>query len=65
MFVIKPLLAALTAPLPRPAGSPAGVSAPEAAPVLTPEEMTRERALGIVNSNPQQAANVVKEWLQE
>jgi flagellar biosynthesis/type III secretory pathway M-ring protein FliF/YscJ len=30
-----------------------------------PEDASRERALGIVSSNPQQAANVVKEWLQE
>jgi flagellar M-ring protein FliF len=69
MFVIKPLLATLSAPVPyRPVSIPAGApgmphaTMPQAA---VPEDLTREKALGIVNANPQQAANVVKEWLQE
>jgi flagellar M-ring protein FliF len=69
MFVIKPLLTTLSAPVPyRPVsvapGAPGGMPA-AAARAPGPEDVTRERALGIVNSNPQQAANVVKEWLQE
>jgi flagellar biosynthesis/type III secretory pathway M-ring protein FliF/YscJ len=28
-------------------------------------DISKEKALSIVNSNPKQAANVVKEWLQE
>jgi flagellar biosynthesis/type III secretory pathway M-ring protein FliF/YscJ len=32
---------------------------------MTAEEGSREMALGLVKNNPQQAANVVKEWLQE
>jgi flagellar M-ring protein FliF len=69
MFVIRPLLKTLTAPVPfRPSVSMAGGGAaggPSVAAQQSPEEMTRERALGIVNSNPQQAANVLKEWIQE
>jgi|WetSurMetagenome_2_1015567.scaffolds.fasta_scaffold00033_57 flagellar M-ring protein FliF len=76
MFVIKPLLVTLSAPVTyRPSvgvaaggsGGPgvAGVAQSPMAQASTPEDLSRERALGIVNSNPQQAAGVVKEWLQE
>jgi flagellar M-ring protein FliF len=69
MFVIRPLLKTLAAPISYSRSvSAAGGAAPgmkaSAAPMM-PEEASRERALGIVKSNPQQAANVVKEWLQE
>ena len=70
MFVIRPLLRTLNAPMPyRPAamaaaGAGGGAGMQNQAPAA-PEDASRERALGIVNSNPQQAANVVKEWLQE
>ncbi len=75
MLVIKPLLKALSSPVvyrtPEgaatygPTGMPGMMGAgPQAAPP-TSEEAARERALGIVGSNPKQAAGVVKEWLQE
>jgi flagellar biosynthesis/type III secretory pathway M-ring protein FliF/YscJ len=46
------------------AGRPgAGVAASVAS--AFPEEASRERALNIVQTNPKQAAGVVKEWMQE
>jgi flagellar M-ring protein FliF len=70
MLVIKPLLKTLSAPVTyrAPLGMPGmpGMPGPVAETVpLTPEEVSKERALGIVSSNPKQAAGVVKEWLQE
>ncbi len=73
LFVIKPLLKTLSAPMPArmpesmpgTGGGPGGPGAHAYAPPPPPEEASRERALGIVSSNPKQAANVVKEWLQE
>ncbi len=74
VFVIKPLLKTLSAPmtyrmqegLPR-QGMPGalGVGPMSMPGPVTPEEASKDRALGIVTGNPKQAANVVKEWLQE
>lgn len=77
IMVIKPLLKTLSAPMtyrmpegmtapgmPAP-GAPAGPGGAAYAPPAAPEDISKERALGIVNANPKQAANVVKEWLQE
>ncbi len=71
-MVIKPLLKTLNAPMtyrmpegmPSP-GAPAGPGGFAYAPPPAPEDISKEKALSIVNSNPKQAANVVKEWLQE
>ena len=71
-MVIKPLLKTLNAPMtyrmpegmPAP-GAPAGPGGFAYAPPPAPEDISKEKALSIVNSNPKQAANVVKEWLQE
>jgi flagellar M-ring protein FliF len=74
IFVIKPLLKTLSAPvtyrmqegLPRPGMPGAPGAGPMPMPVpATSEEVSKERALGIVSGNPKQAANIVKEWLQE
>jgi flagellar M-ring protein FliF len=67
VFVIKPLLKTLSSPVPyrQPAGMAAGGMHAAEDQARTPEEMSRERALDMVNSNPQQAANVVKEWMKE
>ena len=72
MLVIKPLLKTLSGPvtyrmpqgIPTP-GAPAGPGGAAYAPQPSAEDVSKERALGIVNANPKQAANVVKEWLQE
>ncbi len=71
-MVIKPLLKTLSAPVtyrmpegvPGP-GASAGPGGLAYAPPPAPEDVSKEKALGIVNANPKQAANVVKEWLQE
>jgi flagellar M-ring protein FliF len=74
IFVIKPLLKTLSAPmtyrmqegLPRPGmPGPPGVGPMSMPGPVAPEEASKDRALGIVTGNPKQAANVVKEWLQE
>ena len=70
MLVIKPLLKTLSAPITyrSPLGMPSmpGMPGPAAqSEPLTPEEVSKEKALGIVSGNPKQAAGVVKEWLQE
>jgi hypothetical protein len=46
-------------------GAPAGPGGFAYAPPPVPVDISKEKALSIVNSNPKQAANVVKEWLQE
>ncbi|HTZ18711.1 MAG TPA: flagellar basal-body MS-ring/collar protein FliF [Dissulfurispiraceae bacterium] len=76
MLVIKPLLKTLSAPITYKApegaatygmpGIPGVIGGGGAQPAPpTSEEAARERALGIVGTNPKQAAGVVKEWLQE
>ena len=73
-MVIKPLLKTLSAPMTYrapegvavgvEAGAPGGPGGPAYAP-HSAEDVSKEKALSIVNANPKQAAGVVKEWLQE
>ncbi|HTF99353.1 MAG TPA: flagellar basal-body MS-ring/collar protein FliF [Nitrospirota bacterium] len=72
LFVIKPLMSAVTAPLPmtrQPAGMPAALPPSAAADMqrqlAPPEQSPRDQLIDWAKKNPKDAANLVKGWLDE